>query len=112
MLKLTEEMTLQVDEVVRNFFETRLGEKPHSLSCYLNNDILAVYVHGVNSPAEQAMMNSKVEKKLLVEYKAQQFESVKHELCEKINQLLCWNIRQMHTSITNDGIRIINIRIV
>lgn len=111
-LTITEKTIDPLDEVIRKFLEIQLGEKSDTVSCYLNKDILAIYAHGIISPAEQTMMNSPIDHKLLIEYKIQQFESVRSELSRQIKQLLGREIRQMYTSITDDGIRIINICLI
>ncbi len=111
MVELTIKKSNEVKNIIRNFLDTQLGEKPDRVSCHLNNDILAVYAHGIISPAEKAIMHIQNSRRILFEYKTQEFDLIKEDLLKQIKRILNCNIGQIYTNITDDGIRIINIRL-
>ncbi|MCB0283693.1 MAG: DUF2294 family protein [Calditrichae bacterium] len=107
MVYLTKDKTYHIDDAVREFLFTQLGENPHALSCHLNNEIVTVYAFGVASPAELNVMKSG-DQKMLIDFKSRQFESVKDELKEQISTILGRDVGKVHSAITEDGLRIIN----
>jgi len=98
-----------IDKIVREFLDKQLGEHPSSISSFLNEEIISVYAGEVVSPAESKMMETKTDSKFLIEFKNQQFASVKEELKQQLETEINQKITQIHSSVTEDGLRIINI---
>lgn len=110
MTQATEKVCNRLDDIIGLFLSTQLGENPDSVSSHLNDDIVAVYAHDVISPAEKAMMQGERDHRFLLEYKVKQFESVKQDLCKPVKEILGKEVAQIHSTVTEDGIRIITIR--
>lgn len=111
MVELTVNKSNEIKNIIRNFLNSQLGENPEQVSCHLNNDMFAVYAYGIISPAEEAIMHLQNDKRTLIEYKIREFEMIKNDLLKMIKQLLGCNIDKIYTTITDDGIRIIHIRL-
>ncbi|MBN1408686.1 MAG: DUF2294 family protein [Calditrichaceae bacterium] len=111
MVELTVSKSNEIKNIIRNFLNSQLAENPEQISCHLNNDMLAVYAHGIISPAEKAIMHSQNDKRTLFEYKIAEFEMIKTDLIKIIKKSLGCDINKIYTTITDDGIRIIHIRL-
>jgi uncharacterized protein YbcI len=111
MVELTVNKSNEIKNIIRNFLDTQLGEKPEQVSCHLNNDMLAIYAYGIISPAERAIMHLQNDKRTLLEYKIREFDMIKSDLLKMIKKSLGCDIDKIYTTITDDGIRIINIRL-
>lgn len=111
MLSLTENKIIILKNAIREFLQTKLGESPSQIYCFLNNNFIAVYIHDINSLAEQKMMHLQENQKLLIDYKTQEFEMVKPDLIKRIERILDVKLNKIYSLVTEDGIRIINILI-
>ncbi|MBN2424751.1 MAG: DUF2294 family protein [Calditrichaceae bacterium] len=111
MINLSENKIIKLKNAIRNFLQTKLGESPSQIYCYLNNNFIAIYIHDINSLAEQKMMRLQENQKLLIDYKTQEFEIVKPDLIKRIERILDLKLNKIYSLVTEDGIRIINLRI-
>ena len=105
---LSQDLSAKIEVIIKSFLQSQLGENAIKINSFINNDILVIYAHDILSPAEQQMFLSDVENKLLIEYKLQQFESVKADLIQEVGDKTGLIIKNVQTIITKDCIRIIN----
>ena len=110
-IKYSQQVTGRINEIIKSFLDSQLGEKAKNIQTFLNDDIVVVYAHDILSPAEKQLVPSESENKMLMEYKVEQFESVKPELINEVAEKTGLIIKNANTIVTKDGIRIINITI-
>jgi len=99
----------KLEAITRDFLETQLGEVPEEIDCFLNDHICSLYAYAVINPAEKQLLESSADEKKILEYKLQQFNSVKADLAGKLESLLGKAVSAIHSSLTNDGTRIISV---
>lgn len=99
----------KMEAIIRDFLEIQLGEIPEEIECFHNDHIYSIYAYAVISPAEKQLMESTSGEKMILDYKLQQFNSVKDELAGQLERLLGKAVSGIHCSLTNDGSRIISV---
>ena len=86
MLQTTTNMTAEIAQAAMAFQQQQTGHEPKSVSVAVCGDTLVVTLHGVLSPAEQAMAHSREAAKLRELYR-QLFLATSETLRQEINRV-------------------------
>lgn len=93
--------------VIRELLESQMGEITKKVQIDLKEDSINFTADCIITPAEQIMMQNDKNRNLFLFYKIKQYNIVKDNFMEKIENIIKYKIEDTSTQFSQDGTRTI-----
>jgi uncharacterized protein YbcI len=105
MQKSKAELEQQISRCMAEFLSEQLGERARSVAAFLSGDTLTVRASHCLAPGERLLVRDVQSWQLFQEFKNQQYEKVKPQLQERLEQITASKVLDIISVLGQNGMR-------
>lgn len=105
MKKSKAELEKEISHLMADFLDQQMGEHASSVDAFLSGNTVTVRATNCLSPGERNFVQNEKDWHLLKEFKNQQFEQVKLQLKERLEQITDCEVLNIVSVVGQDGMR-------
>ena len=95
----------EICHLMADFLDQQMGEHASSVDAFLSGNTVTVRATNCLSPGERHLVQDEKDWHLLQEFKNQQFEQVKPQLKEQLEQIIDCEVLNIVSVVGQDGMR-------
>jgi uncharacterized protein YbcI len=105
MTKSKAELEQEIGSFVADFLDEQLGEHAGAVEVFVSGNTVTVRATNCFSPGEQDFVREKSDWHLFQEFKSRQFELVKRQLKERLEQIIDCEVLNIMSVVAPEGMR-------